>query len=225
MMLRISSPEALRTMAVTFAALPSWNVAVKESSCPSPFGENERGPPCALNDGAASAGKALTIHSGRATTRAKTIAQRALRVRITPRFAVCTARLRRSRYLHAQHHRRRKTTRKDEHEATRGMAAALPIFAVMTPLTACSNQGPSPDSADIPTVAINGASVIMQKSDNPPYVTMTLTTSNSDRLKSAAVDRKVAQKVILTAPTAVTPPKPGEKASRSVRANQSTPFP
>ncbi len=94
-----------------------------------------------------------------------------------------------------------------------GMAAALSIFAVMTPLTACSNQGPTPDTANMPTVAISGASVIMQENDNSPYVTMTLTTSSTDRLKSAAVDPdKVAQKVILTAPTAVTPPKPGEKA-------------
>jgi copper(I)-binding protein len=92
-----------------------------------------------------------------------------------------------------------------------GIAAALSILAVMTPLTACSNHGPSPDSADIPTVAISGASVVAQNRDNSPYVTMTLTTSSSDRLKSAAVDPdKVAQKVILTAPTAVTPPKPGE---------------
>jgi hypothetical protein len=92
-----------------------------------------------------------------------------------------------------------------------GIAAALSVLAVVTPLTACSNQGPSPDSADMPAVAILGASVVKQTRDNPPYVTMTLTTSSNDRLKSAAVDPdKVAKAVVLTAPTALTPPKPGE---------------
>ena len=63
----------------------------------------------------------------------------------------------------------------------------------------------------MPSVAINGASVVAQPGDNPAYVIMTLTTTGTDQLTSAAVDPdKVAKAVILTAPTTVAPPKPGE---------------
>lgn len=92
-----------------------------------------------------------------------------------------------------------------------GTAAALSMLAVLTHFTACSSQAPVPDRTDLPSVAIKGASVIAQPGDNPAYVTMTLTTTGTDQLTSAAVDPdKVAKAVILTAPTTVAPPKPGE---------------
>jgi copper(I)-binding protein len=91
-----------------------------------------------------------------------------------------------------------------------GIAAVVSMLAVLTQLTACSSQVPVPDRTDVPSVAINGASVVAQTGDNPAYVTMTLTTSGTDQLTSAAVDPdKVAKAVILTAPTTVAPPKPG----------------
>jgi copper(I)-binding protein len=91
------------------------------------------------------------------------------------------------------------------------MAATLSMLALLTPLSACSSQAPTPDRTDVPSVAIGGAAVVTQAGDNPAYVTMTVTTTGADQLKSAAVDpAKAAKAVILTAPTTVHPPKPGE---------------
>lgn len=91
--------------------------------------------------------------------------------------------------------------------------AILALLVLITPVTACSSQ--SRDAAEetapatAPTVAITGASVVVQAEGGTPYVTMTLTTSASDRLISAKVDPAlVAGAVILTEPSPAPTPGP-----------------
>jgi hypothetical protein len=114
-------------------------------------------------------------------------------------------------WLHARRHPAAHNDKKVKNMLRHaGITAALSLLAVVTPLAACSSKAPKP--GDTPSVAIAGASVIRQGGDNPPYVTMTVTTSVPDRLNSATVDQnKVAEGVILTAPAAIAPPEPGKK--------------